>query len=87
MSASAGRRHEAQQLLTNAYDQLAYMDYRDPQRVSADVDRAEALGADRSRLHLVRALAGLGAVDQSTAIRHLNAFAQDNPEEVDLQDK
>ena len=78
-SISAARHREARQLLRDAYEQLAYFNYRAPELVQADIDRAAALGADRDELDLVQALACLGATDQAGAIRHLQAGLETNP--------
>jgi hypothetical protein len=80
-SADAARQREARRLLRDAYAQLAYFDYRAPELVAADIDRAADLGADAQELHLVRALASLGAADEPTAIQHLEAAL-----EVDARD-
>lgn len=78
-SAHVAQRREGARLLSEAYAQLAYNDYRDPQRVAADVDRAAASGVDRIDLHRVRALLCLGALDQAGAAEHLAAVLAARP--------
>ena len=80
-SASAARQREARRLLHDAYEQLAYCDYHTPELVEVDIHRAAALGADPYQLHLVQALARLGATDQPGAIRHLKALLEHDPTE------
>ncbi|MBU0616098.1 MAG: protein kinase [Planctomycetes bacterium] len=75
-STSAARHRQAEQLLRQAYEQLAYFDYRTPELAQADIERAADLGANPDGLHLVQALACLGATDQSGAIRHLERVLQ-----------
>jgi len=70
------RLRDAQQLLAEAYDQLAFHDYRRPELVQADLDRAEALGADPVGMHRARALAFMGAGDEEAAIGHLRAILE-----------
>ena len=81
-TAGAAHHREAQQLLERAYEQLVYIDYRTPEVVSGDVDRAEALGADAADLHRVRGLASLGKNDQAAAVRNLEAVLQRDPTDV-----
>lgn len=81
-SASAARHREAQRLLRDAYEQLAYADYHAPDLVAADIERAAALGADADQLHRVRALTCLGATDQAGAIAHLSALLQHDPTDL-----
>ena len=75
-SISAAQSRQARQLLYDAYEQLAYFDYRAPELVRPQIERAAGLGADPDELHLVRALACLGATDQPGAIEHLEAVLQ-----------
>jgi len=88
-SAQAARDHEAQarqrearRLLDDAYAQLAYYDFRKPELIEPDIERAAALGADPVQLHLVRALAAMGHNDPPTAIGHLNDVLQARPADV-----
>jgi len=81
-SVAAARHREARQLLRDAYEQLAYFDYRTPELAEADIDRAAVLGADADELSLVRALACLGATDQAGAIRELRAVLEDDPTDL-----
>jgi serine/threonine protein kinase/Flp pilus assembly protein TadD len=77
---SAARRQEARGLLTNAYEQMAYYDCNHPERVQPLIDRAAALGAPAVELHLVQALASLGATDPAEARRHLDAVLRRDPD-------
>ncbi|MFQ5807185.1 MAG: protein kinase [Phycisphaerae bacterium] len=81
-SVSVAHHREARQLLRDAYEQLAYFDYRTPEFVQADIDRATALGADRRERHLVQALACLGTTDQAGAIRELRAVLESDPADL-----
>ncbi|MFQ5807183.1 MAG: protein kinase [Phycisphaerae bacterium] len=78
----ATRHHEARQLLRDAYEQLAYFDYRAPELVQADIDGATALGADADELGPVQALASLAAIDQASATRHLQAILEGDPSDL-----
>lgn len=78
-TAHAARQREAQRLVRDAYEQLAYVDYHAPELVQADIDRAAALGADPADLDLARALACLGTNDEPDAIHHLTAILQRDP--------
>jgi hypothetical protein len=80
-STEAARERQAERLLRDAYAQLAYFDYRAPELVREDLERAAALGADPDELLVARALACLGATDQAGAIRHLEAALQREPAE------
>ncbi len=77
----SARRHEAAELLADAYEQLAYNDYRKPQLVESDIQRAADLGADPRQLHLVQALAALGATDSRTAIALLTDVHAEEPDD------
>jgi len=76
------RQEQARQLLTRAYDQLVYNDYRHPELVASDIKLAEALGADPLQLNLVAGLAALGADDQVGAISHLEAVLEQEPTDL-----
>ena len=78
-SARDARRREADQHVERAYDRLAYYDYRSPELVTADIEQAVALGARSVKLDLVRALAYAGANDPAQALRHIEAAAQQDP--------
>jgi len=78
-SVNAAQSREARRLLHDAYEQLAYFDYRTPELAQANIERAAVLGADPDELHLVRGLACLGATDQPGAIRHVQAVLQRDP--------
>jgi serine/threonine protein kinase/predicted Zn-dependent protease len=81
-SISVARQREARQLLRDAYEQLAYFDYRRPELVQADIDHAAALGADPDEVELVWALACLGGTDQAGAIDHLQAVLESDPADL-----
>lgn len=72
-SISAARQREAEQLLHDAYERLAYIDYHLGNVVAADVERAAELGADQHEVHLTRALGCMGTTDWPGAIQHLEA--------------
>ncbi len=78
-SAAASRRREARYLLETAYTQLAYLDYHEHDAVQDDIARAASLGADPDELHIVQALARLGAGEQEDAIAHLEAVLAHDP--------
>lgn len=73
---------EGQRLLRDAYEHLAYFDYRTPELVTADIERAAELGADPLELHLVRALAGAGTPYLSEAKAHLEAVREADPDDL-----
>lgn len=79
---AAGRRNEANQLVKTAYEQLVYRDYRTPELVQADIERATRLGADPIELDLTKALASLGASRHEDAIGHLDAVLHADPENM-----
>ncbi len=79
---SAGRAAEAERLLRHAYEQLTYFDYRKPELVNDEIERAAALGADPAELDIVRALAGIGADDLAPTIRHLETAVQRDPDDL-----
>ncbi len=81
-SVSAAHHREARQLLRDAYERLAYFDYRTPELAQADIARAAALGADPDELSLVQALACLGATDQASALRELQAVLENDPTDL-----
>ena len=83
-SVQAGRQREARELLRQAYEYLAYVDYRTPDVVAKQIERAEALGADPGELHRVQALASVGS-DPVGSIRHLQALLQQVPDDVRAQ--
>ncbi len=73
------RQREGQRLALDAYEQLAFLDYRQHALVADKLERAAALGADSSTLHLAQALAALGAMDQPAAISAARQVLADNP--------
>lgn len=80
-SVHSARSREASALLTSAYEQLAFSDYKAVDRVRENIDRAASLGADPVELHLVRALADLGVYDQPAAMEHLEAVLDQAPDD------
>jgi serine/threonine protein kinase/tetratricopeptide (TPR) repeat protein len=82
LSAVGSRHEEAASLLRAAYERLAYLDYRRPELVAEDIERAEALGADPVQLGLVKALAKLGATDEPAAIEHLQPVLDAEPNDA-----
>jgi len=80
--ATSSRITEADRLLQGAYEQLVYSDYRSPQLVLDAIAQAEALGADPTRMNLVRALASLGFSDSADAIQGLGMVLDDEPGHV-----
>jgi len=79
----ASRHREAERLLGDAYEQLAFLDYRMGLLLEDDIDRAALLGADRRKIRLTRALADLGAGAPADAIPRLEALIQED--EADLR--
>ena len=78
-SAQNTRQREAGQLLGGAYEQLAYFDYRAPELVEADLERAELLGTDPTELELLRGLANAGVGNYAAAVEHLETALEDEP--------
>jgi serine/threonine protein kinase/tetratricopeptide (TPR) repeat protein len=75
------RQHaEGRRLLQEAYEQLAYYDFRYPESVADKIDRAAALGAPAEQVDLVRALAALGAKEYTQAIERLEAVLSVEPD-------
>ena len=58
-------------MLRNAYEQLAYVDYRSAADVMPEIEAAQSLGVDGPQLDLVCGLAALGVKDEESAIQHL----------------
>jgi len=81
-SRAAAREKEADRLLRVAYDQLVYLDYQTPTLVEHEINKAQTLGADASRLHLVRALATLGAGENAKAVEHLQSVLNAAPDSL-----
>ncbi len=84
VTVAAFRHREANQLLKNAYEQLAYRDYRSPEALT-NLEQAEALDADPIRLGVVRALADLGADRAGDAIPRLEAVLALDPQRREAQ--
>ncbi len=80
--AGASRRREAHNLLETAYERLAYLNYRKPDLVADAIEQAELLGADPVELNRIKALACLGASDESDAIEHLRAVLAQTPNDA-----
>ena len=78
-SLGASRRDQADRLLAEAYEHLAYFDYRRPDLVQADLERAAELGADPLDLSLAQGLACIGTADHATAIDHLQGSHRYRP--------
>lgn len=78
---TAGQRREADRLLQDAYEQLAFVDYRTPELVQAKIERAGSGGVDETLLHLTQALAYLGAYDEQSALKELDAAEQLAPKD------
>ena len=79
-SVTAARHNEANRLLQDAYGQLAYFSYHNPERVADSLARAEQLGADTAQLHLARALASVDTADWADAFEHLDVALAIDPE-------
>ena len=78
---AAGKQRAADRLLQDAYEQLAYLDYRAPQRVQNEIEQAASGGANEALLHLTQALAYLGAYDEQDALKELDAAEQLAPDD------
>ncbi len=78
-SARSTRQREASQFIQEAYEQLAYHDYRAPELAEADFERAEMLGADPTELELLRGLTRAGVGDYAAAAEHFEAVLEDEP--------
>ncbi len=76
------RQREGERLALDAYEQLAFLDYRQHELVTDKLSRAAALGADSPTLHLARALAALGAMDQAGATSAARRVLADNPRDT-----
>jgi len=79
MNVTSSRHKQAARLLDDAYEQLAFYDYRAPNAVRDDIERAIELGADGENLNLVQALADLGASNETDAIRRLTEVLEADP--------
>jgi serine/threonine protein kinase len=78
------RAREADRLLTEAYERLVFVDYRNPDIVRGTLQRAALLGADPFRLALAEALACMGANDPHGALRNLDRAAHYAPQDTRL---
>lgn len=81
VTAAHHRDTEAAELLRDAYERLAFVDYRAPELVADQVDRAEALGADPDELRITRALLDLGRLENGAAEVRLREAVAENPED------
>ncbi len=81
-SVATTRQAEATDLLQTAYDRLAYVDYRNPELVIDDIERAVELGSDSHQLDLTWALADLGFLEDLSAIAHLQDILDDTPNDA-----
>ena len=79
---AAGERREANQVLQHAYEQLAYLDYRKPERMQGEIERAAAGGPDAALLHLTQALVFMGAYDEQSALVELDAATELAPNDA-----
>lgn len=79
MSAFVHQREDADRILKEAYDRLAYIDYRMPDLVLEQVERAEALGADPFEVNITRALIDLGKQQNGSAVMRLGEAITQNP--------
>ncbi len=87
LSYFASRRDQSNALLQQAYEQLVYFDYRSPQLVANQVDKAEALGADPLQLDMVKALMSLGRSDNPDAISRLRSVVNRSSSSADSSPK
>ncbi len=78
-SVRSARHREGEQLLRQAYEQLAYFDYRTPGLEQSRIDRAQALGADANETRLVRALARISTTPWSESIQRLQEVLASDP--------
>ncbi len=78
----AGQQREAQRMVDHAYAQLAYYDFRKPELVEPEIDRAAGLGADAEQLRLVRALAAMGHNQPAEAIEQVNHVLAKDPADL-----
>ncbi len=81
----SAQRREAARLLDQAYIQLVYHDYRKPELVADDVDRAEQLGGNAQRIELIRTLSSMLAADTAEPVRRLEALCEVQPDAVELR--
>jgi serine/threonine protein kinase len=81
VSTQIARQREGTRLLQEAYEQLAFFDYRRPELVRPQIDRAAALGAPEPDLNRARALAIVGT-DPAGAARLLTKVLQHNPTDL-----
>ncbi len=81
-SVSAAQRREGLGLLRDAYEQLAFVNYREPGLVWDDIERAAGLGAPERELHVVRGLALIGRLEWPAAIEALEQAIAINPHDL-----
>lgn len=77
---AARRADQARGLVRDAYEQLAFFDYRTPGLVESHLDPAAKLGAPTDELTITRALADIGEKDWSTAVAALRPLVERQPD-------
>ncbi|MCO6438361.1 MAG: protein kinase [Phycisphaerae bacterium] len=75
------RRAEADSLIQSAYDRLAYVDYRMPELVAGDIDRAQKMQADPYTLDVTQALAAMGRNENESAAAALRRIVSLHPDD------
>jgi tetratricopeptide (TPR) repeat protein len=83
VSTVAGHRRDGDLLVQSVYDQLVYRNYDNVGLVTADIERAEALGATDPRFYLIRAMLDLKASDHDRAIERTEQFLDEDPENIE----
>lgn len=78
----SARHARADNLLRQAYEKLAFVDYQRPELVTEQLEDAATLGAEPVRLDLVWALAHLGMSENAAAIGELQRIVEGNPEDA-----
>ncbi len=82
LQARSARMQDARQLMKEAYEQLAYHDYRTPDHVEAKIKLAMKLGLPASEAHLAQALAAHGRLDEKGAATHLGQLLDTAPDDL-----
>jgi len=78
------RKREAARLVRDAYERLAFLDYRTPERVWPQIERAAQLGAREPELSRVRALAVISDAPDGAA-RLLATVLERDPTDLSAQ--
>jgi serine/threonine protein kinase len=73
----SSRHQAARELIEDAYEQLAYFDYRNPGLEASHLSVAESMGADADELRLARSLLRLGQADPESVIDLLQPVVGD----------